>query len=304
MSLPQPKSKKEASRSSRYQAYLIFHLNQLKTVLIFTTLLLFSFSCVFQTKKGDFLEKTNKPEKPSVEDNKSIDEGDFLVQHESAQKEELKKYEKEIRSDKILEKAADKLNRSLSLPQNVLIKTKECGEANSFYDTNKKEVILCFEMIEYFNKLFQQEGYSSNEAKEKSLDAMKFVFLHEISHALIDVYQLPITGNEEDAADRLSSIICLEKLGEEGVKSVLAAADAFRIEAKNKHFKSRNLLDEHLLQEERAFISLCMIYGSDPNKYSYLTKKYLPADRTQTCFSEYEKVLKGWTTLLEKWRKD
>ncbi|MFN3329530.1 MAG: DUF4344 domain-containing metallopeptidase, partial [Pyrinomonadaceae bacterium] len=247
-----------------------------------------------------------------VEQEKETDAGDFLLEYGTSQKPELFEYEKYLRENKTLEKAVDRLNRSLILPQNVLIKIKECGEANSFYDSSQKQVTLCFEMIQYFEELFRQadsskttESYTeSEESRKKAFDAMKFVFLHEISHALIDVYQLPITGNEEDAADRLSSIICLEKLGEEGVQSILAIADAFKIEAKRKPFKTRNLADEHLMQEQRAFVSLCMIYGSDPNKYSYIAKKYLPADRTQSCLSEYEKILRSWSGLLEKWQKD
>jgi|GEM_PF-687407 len=262
-------------------------------------------NCVFQAQKKHYPDKTTQIQNSTnQENNKERDEGDFLLRYEPAQKPELIEYEKKLRDNKTLEKAVDKLNRSLSLPQDVVIEIKECGEVNSFYDPAKKHVILCFEMLDYFHELFRQEGYDEKESTKKAFDVMKFVFLHEISHALIDVYQIPITGNEEDAADRLSSIICLERLGEEGFQSVLAAADAFKIEAKHKSFRNRNIKDEHLLQEQRAFISLCMIYGANPDQYSYIAKKYLPADRAQSCLAEYEKILRSWSSLLEKWQKD
>lgn len=87
-----------------------------------------------------------------------------------------------------------------------------------------------------------------------------FVFLHELGHALIDTYQLPVTANEEDEADRCSSYICIEELGQEGVESLLMAADAFAIESKmSKGPDARSMADEHLLKEQRFFNSLCMV---------------------------------------------
>jgi hypothetical protein len=281
----------------------LYQQNSKTAALLFCFILaLLCSNCVFQVRKKPSPDKITQTQNPINQENN--DEGDFLVRYESAQKPEFAEYEKKLRDNKTLEKAVDKLNHSLSLPQDITIKIRECGEANSFYDSAKKQIILCFEMLNYFYELFRQEGYDEKESTKKAFDAMKFVFLHEISHALIDVYQLPITGNEEDAADRLSSIICLEKLGEEGFQSVLAAADAFKIEAKHKSFRSRSTKDEHLLQEQRAFTSLCMIYGADPDKYSYIAKKYLPSDRAQSCLVEYEKILRSWSSLLEKWQKD
>ena len=65
-------------------------------------------------------------------------------------------------------------------------------------------------------------------------DAVKFVFLHEIGHALMDAYKLPVTGSEEDAADRCAAFINISELGDEGVRNVMAAAEAFSIESKRR----------------------------------------------------------------------
>jgi hypothetical protein len=159
--------------------------------------------------------------------------------------------------------------------------------------------------MEHFYQTFRSDGRTDTEAYQQMFDAVRFVFLHEIAHALIDKYKLPIIGNEEDAADRCAAYINLEELGEAGVKAVLAAADAFLIESKQNASGQRNMADEHLLSEQRFYNSLCMIYGSNTGKYSKIvTEGYLPKERAVRCATEYQKSVDGWVNLLAPWRKN
>lgn len=235
------------------------------------------------------------------------DKGDFIVQHSKVGNSKFASIDKQIKDEKVLEKAADKLNRALSLPNDINLKTKDCGQVNAYYDPRDKSITFCYELMEHFFKVYKADGYTDDEANRSMNKAINFVFLHELGHALIDNYELPITANEEDAADRCSSYICIEELGQEGVESILSAADAFAIESKlgGKAPDARTMADEHLLREQRFFNSLCMVYGSDPNKYaSFVTKGYLPKERAVRCPSEYERTAKSWESLLKPWRKD
>ena len=212
--------------------------------------------------------------------------------------------DRQIKNDKLLEKAADKLNRSLILPNDIHLKTKDCGEVNAFFDAKEQSVTVCYELMEHFYKVFRSTGLNEQKAYDKMFDAVRFAFLHEIGHALIENYNLPITGNEEDAADRCSAFINLTELGEDGVNAVLAAADAFAAESKNGSSSKRNLADEHLLQEQRFYNSLCMIYGSDTERYaSIVDDNYLPKERAARCPQEYERTVQSWSSLLSPWRK-
>lgn len=238
------------------------------------------------------------------ETSKKSDRGDFTVEHLAVKNSRYGEIDRQIKDEKLLEKAADKLNRSLNLPFDIKLITKDCGEANAFYDSNAHSVTVCYELMEHFYKVFRNTGIEDQKAYAKMFNAVRFAFLHEIGHALIDIYNLPITGNEEDAADRCSSFINLTELGEDGVNAVLAAADAFEIESKNSVDKS-NLADEHLLQEQRFYNSLCMIYGSDTTKYSYiLEQQYLPKERAARCPQEYQRTVQSWSNLLARWRKE
>ncbi|MCY7347436.1 MAG: DUF4344 domain-containing metallopeptidase [Pyrinomonadaceae bacterium] len=247
-------------------------------------------------------DKTKDDKKFS--DSKKVDNGDFIVEHLAVKNPNYDEIDRQIKNDKLLEKAADKLNRSLILPNDIYLKTKDCGEVNAFFDAKEQSVTVCYELMEHFYKVFRSTGLNEQKAYDKMFDAVRFAFLHEIGHALIENYNLPITGNEEDAADRCSAFINLTELGEDGVNAVLAAADAFAAESKNGSSSKRNLADEHLLQEQRFYNSLCMIYGSDTEKYAYiLDDNYLPKERAARCPQEYERTVQSWSSLLSPWRK-
>ncbi len=239
------------------------------------------------------------------EKNKKEDDGDFKVDHLTVKNPRYLDIDRQIKEKKELEKAADRLNQALSLPNDITLRTKDCGEINAFYDANDQSVTVCYELMEHFYKVFKSDGDNDQKAYEYMFDAVRFAFLHELGHALIDTYNLPITGNEEDAADRCSSYINLEELGDDGVRAVLAAADAFRIESKGSSMKTRDLSDEHLLQEQRSFNALCMTYGSDSTKHANIVNEgYLPKSRAERCPGEYERTAKSWGKLLAPWRKN
>lgn len=256
-------------------------------------------------KDSNVTDKKNADD-PGVSKSAKPDLGDFVVKHSSVRNPKFEAIDEQIRENKVLEKAADKLNRSLSLPHDIPLRTKDCGKINAYYDPRDHSITFCYELMEHFYKLFKSTGITRDEANRRMNKAINFVFLHELGHALIDGYKLPIVSNEEDAADRCSSYICIEELGKDGVESILSAADAFRIESKlSKRPDARSMADEHLLKEQRFFNSLCMVYGSDPNKYSSIVKKgYLPKARAVRCPGEYQRTAKSWEKLLKPWRKD
>ncbi len=252
---------------------------------------------------------SNSASGPSAANNKSStaknpDDGDFIVEHLEVSTPRYTEIDRQVQNEKILTKAALKLNRSLSLPHDIYLRTKDCRETNAFYDSRDQSVTMCYELMEHFYSTFRGAGNTEQVAYNKMFDAVKFVFLHEIGHALIDAYKLPVAGNEEDAADRCAAYVNLTELGDEGVRSVMAAAEGFAIESKQRGNRKPNMADEHLLQEQRFYNSLCMIYGSDPTKYAnILTEGYLPKERASRCPIEYQRTVDSWASLLAPWRK-
>lgn len=236
---------------------------------------------------------------------KKKDEGDFIVEHLEIETPRYKEIDRQVKEARLLQSAAIKLNQALSLPRDIYLRTKDCKEVNAFYDAADRSVTMCYELMEHFYRVFKSTGAPDEKAYSKMNDAVRFVFLHEIAHALIDQYKLPVAGNEEDAADRASAYINLKELGDEGVRAVYAAADAFAIESKQSDNSKRNLADEHLLREQRFYNSLCMIYGSDPAKHLKIVNDgYLPKERAVRCQGEYQRAVDSWISLLGPWRKN
>ncbi len=232
------------------------------------------------------------------------DEGDFKVEHGSVSNAKYTELAKQIKDEKLLENAATQLNKALSLPEDIKLKAEECGEANAFYDANAVEITMCYELMEDLYLTFRNSGMPDQKAYDKMFAATRFIFLHEVGHALIDQYKLPIMGNEEDAADRCSAFINLEELGQQGVEAVFAGADAFRLQSKSSTKSKGELADEHLLDEQRFYNSMCMIYGSNSPKYqNIVTEGYLPKARAERCEQEYQKTTDSWANLLKPWRK-
>lgn len=247
----------------------------------------------------------NTAAKPVPAAAKKKDNGDFIAEYTEVQSPAFKEIDRQVREARLLENAARKLNAALMLPRDIRLRTKDCKEINAFYDADDHSVTMCYELMEHFYRTFKSGGASDEVAYQKMNDAVRFVFLHEIGHALIDQYDLPVAGNEEDAADRCSAYINLKELGEDGVKAVYAAADAFAIESKQGDNSSRNLADEHLLREQRFYNTLCMIYGSDPAKHGKIVGDgYLPKERAVRCQGEYQRAVDSWMSLLEPWRKN
>lgn len=271
-------------------------------------------ACVYRSDKNsgrDDAEPVQSSPTPNQKDtsrdsaDKKTDNGDFLVEHIPVENPRYNEIDRQVKEEKLLETAADKLNRSLMLPYDITLRTKDCGEANAFYEEKDHSITVCYELMEHFFRLFKSTGMTDDAAYDKMFDAVRFAFLHELGHALIDAYKLPILSNEEDAADRCSSYICLTELGDEGVKAVQAASDGFAIESKTASKEGRSLADEHLLQEQRFYNTLCMIYGSDAAKYDYLvTQNYLPQARAARCPNEYERTVQSWSDLFKPWRKE
>lgn len=245
---------------------------------------------------------TNQGEKSDAF--KKADAGDFIVEHSATKNPRYEEIERQIKEEKLLEKAADKLNRSLILPHDILLQTKDCGAVNAFYSADERAVTVCYELMRHFYEVFRRDGLDGEKAYGKMFDAVRFAFLHEIGHALIDVYNLPISGSEEDAADRCSAFINLTELGADGADAVFAAAEAFSIESKNGARDKRNPAGEHLLEEQRFYNSICLLYGSDAEKYAYmLEENYLPRERAEHCQREYERTVNSWSSLLAPWRR-
>lgn len=235
---------------------------------------------------------------------KMDDLGDFIVAPSSSIDDSFAEMDTAVREDKFFEKLADDLNRSLSLPRDIVFRRRKCGDANAEFDPADMSITVCHELFEHYRKLFGGAGALKPATLSKTFGAVRFAVLHEVGHALIEICDLPVAGGEEDAADRFAIYFGISELRTSGEESVRAAAESFRIESRSETRRDVESSD-HLAYLQRAVISLCLLYGSAPAKHKEIVADGLISrERSDGCESEFQKTSESWNKLLRPWRKD
>ncbi|WP_345329031.1 DUF4344 domain-containing metallopeptidase [Kitasatospora aburaviensis] len=148
-------------------------------------------------------------------------------------------------------------------------------------------------------------------ADEDVIGMANGVILHELGHALVDLYDLPVTGKEEDAVDQLS--VLLLTAGDEehtayAVSTVNALSGLARAELAGR-LPAEAYADEHSLDAQRFYNQVCWLFGSDPGTFASVVQVpenpdgVLPVDRAQGCEAEYDQLNSSWSTLLQPYLK-
>ncbi|MGR5064652.1 DUF4344 domain-containing metallopeptidase [Photobacterium sp. DNB22_13_2] len=178
-------------------------------------------------------------------------------------------------------------------------------------ESNQIEIPYSFwrEMIENFSTdvADSNDNAKSNEpntlyAFEASEGALLHTLLHELGHAYIALNDIPILGKEEDAADSFANILMLNYV-EDGDTQAIHAATLFAIEDQQiEIFDDLDFIDEHSLDIQRYFYSLCLVYGSDPDKHKTLFQDLdsdVKTEREDICIEEFERVTASWQSYFK-----
>jgi hypothetical protein len=130
---------------------------------------------------------------------------------------------------------------------------------------------------------------------------------HELGHVLIAEMHLPLLGREEDAADTYAALRLLA-IGTSFSQQELAQAAQgwFLNDRRDQEIGEKPLYyDEHNLSQQRAYQILCLMVGSDPDKFKGLADQMkMPAERQRTCKRDFAKTSEGWKTVLKPWLRE
>lgn len=180
------------------------------------------------------------------------------------------------------------------------------GDDGPLFDPEANEIIIPYAFVEEVNNRFDAAKYSETGVSEEDAteDALMHTLFHEFAHAIIFMHEIPVLGKEEDAADTLATVLLIEFF-DNGQEIALSAADLFGLESEDKdELTDEDFWDEHSLDDQRYFSTLCHIYGSDPKAYSDLLKQAdISQDRADLCIEEYGQISRSWLKLLEPYMK-
>jgi hypothetical protein len=135
---------------------------------------------------------------------------------------------------------------------------------------------------------------------------MLFVLYHEMAHAAITQMGLPVLGRMEDAADSFATLRLI-RVGSDFSRRVLANAAKGWFLADKRDQKTGDKVefyDEHGLDQQRAYQIVCLLVGSDDEKFKDLAKEAkLPEERQDTCAGDYSNAAFSWDLVLKPYRR-
>jgi hypothetical protein len=135
---------------------------------------------------------------------------------------------------------------------------------------------------------------------------MFFVFLHEMSHALVHEMEIPVLGQQEAAADAFASITMLKVGSTLSHRVLVEASKGWFLTNKRdqKEGTQPDAYDSHGLDEQRAYQIVCLMVGSDREQFKDLADETnLPEERQETCQRDYKFISWSWEKSLEAHRR-
>ena len=135
---------------------------------------------------------------------------------------------------------------------------------------------------------------------------MLFVLVHELAHTAVSELGLPVLGKEEDAADAYAATRLI-RIGSVVSNRVVTDAAEGWFMADRRDQKEGNVVpyyDEHGLNQVRAYQIVCLMVGSDKNKFKDLaTETKLPLARQESCSNDYDHAVSSWDLVLKPYRR-
>ena len=197
---------------------------------------------------------------------------------------------------------ADGFTKSFALPRDVTIHVVN-GVVGPNYDPATKTITLSYGFVNYTATVLKRnfpELRRDDEEFGKQLAAVDaFILIHEFGHAFIDVFELPVLGREEDAADAVATVFLTRDV-DNGAEYAFDAARFFNaLSGRQRNLAPQDFFDEHSLDKQRAYSIVCWIAGSSEASYRDVARRGLLSDeRRRRCPAEYEQKVSAVQKLL------
>lgn len=238
--------------------------------------------------------------------------GHFILEYVTPKKPVYRDIETVFKSSGAFESIINSINHEFIFPENITVRFVQ-GEGPVYYP-DQNTIQMSYEFIYYLTTLYLERypKATDDEMLEFSLNTTIFLFYHEMAHAFIDIYELPIVSSEETAADNLAVILALE-FSDDGFKMLIDSAELFDLlEQKDSNkVEESDYWDEHQLDAQRFYNILCMTYGKYPERVTKKLKNIgnkklteFIKERGDDCIYQYEQQVNAWSKLLNPYFKN
>jgi Putative metallopeptidase len=215
----------------------------------------------------------------------------------------------ELKRRQVLEALQDFLS-PLKLDRRVVVQVRQCGKMIEYYQ-HGGPVTICYEYVEKLFELAKKIPADAATAagvsrEDAVVGAFVQIVLQQMSHAMFDIFRLPVWGREEDAADKLAGFLMLQ-FGEDNARRAIAGS-AYFFDASDRTWTGSDFADIYSTEAQRYYNTLCIAYGGAPAAFSTLVEdasvrgtsaspkrrssdvNLLPRERAVRCAHEYSDI--------------
>jgi hypothetical protein len=191
---------------------------------------------------------------------------------------------------KVLEKAQLFMS-PLRFPRALTIRAAECGASSVPYDAADGIITICYEAIADIQAL--AKGSDPDKVAAFVTGGVVEEVLHRMALAILRIYDIPVWGREEDAADRLGAFVMLKFDERTAAIAITGAANLFI--AATSALGKVDYVSDVSPPAQRFYNFLCVAVGGDQRNFGGVVDQgFLPKDRAVKCAGEYNTIRKAF----------
>ena len=190
----------------------------------------------------------------------------------------------------------------LRLPHPLRMQAKQCNQVNAFYSPTDRSLTVCYELVAFFESQAPQtvtsDGFITRDASIAG--GVIGTLLHESGHMMFDMFDVPVFGREEDAADETAAFLALQ-FSKDVARTVIKGFVYQWAVAKDPDASApmSAYSDVHGSASQRMYNTLCLGYGGDPKTFQdFVDKGYLPQSRAASCPTDFALVKFAFETTI------
>jgi hypothetical protein len=201
-----------------------------------------------------------------------------------------------LQRHKVLDKAQLFMS-PLRLPRTLTIRSAECGAPSLPYDARNGVITICYEAIAAIQDLAKGSAGDPDKLAAVVTGGVIEETLHRMALAIIQVFDVPVWGKEDDAADLLGAFMMLQ-FDERTARVAILGAGSLFISTTSSTGKVDYASDVSP-PAQRFYNFLCIAYGGDTAGFQTIVDQgFLPKERAGRCTGEYDTIRKAFDLRL------
>ena len=158
----------------------------------------------------------------------------------------------------------------LLLPKRLTIEVAQCDAPNRLYAPGGP-VTICYEYVARLRALAEKipaDGATDSGVTRDDAIIGAFVqaTLQRTASAIIDIFDLPVWGREEDAADKLAAFLMLQ-FGPDAAARLIKGAEFF-FNASEHAWNGADFAEIESPEAQRYYNYVCIAVGADPRTFA------------------------------------